>query len=134
MKNIETKNIALSYISKVHPHLYTRDGETFMKVIPLGNLALRIHFGKEPSIRIIQDVAEYGLISSAEKAYLSPYLKEQLFPGWGARYYAVKGGKKFVDLFDQIAGLVDLPAEKSDGNFLLRTKKEILQLLVEYVE
>lgn len=132
MKNLEIKNIALTYISKVHPHLYTRDGKTFMKVIPVGNLAIRLHFGKEPSVRIIQNLGKYALVSSADKAYLSPHLKEQLFPGWGERYHSVKGGKKFLNLFDQVADVIDLDAEQSEWSFLQHAEKEILRILTEY--
>lgn len=134
MKNIEIKNIALSYIHKVHPHLYTRDGETFMKVIPVANLALRIHFGKEPSVRIINNLESYGLVSSQEKTYLSPYLKEYFFPSWGERYYAVKGGKKFTEFFEEVRALIDLEVENFDRDFILRTEKAILKLLSEYFE
>ena len=116
------KNLAKDYLEKTSKHLFTKDGKTFMKVIPIetsaGMIAVKIQFGENPDFGAISinisPAYLYNVTSSAGKEYLSPHLKWSLFPQWGERSYSVKGGKKFQDLFDKVAGKIDINLDYSD--------------------
>lgn len=120
------KNLAKRYLAKASEHLFTRDGHTFMKVLPVHDCALQIEFGAKQSASILHDLERFEEESSAGKRYVSQRLKWYFFPVWKECYYAVKGGKRFRALYEKITTIMD--PDLNYGNYVVRKQ------LVEHIE
>lgn len=105
-----------------------------MKVLSVNNLAVQIEFGENKSATILHEVETYEEVSSAGKRYVSQRLKWWFFPVWKECYYAVKGGKRFQDLYETIAVIMDPELDYSEYTVRKSEAEKVKACIAAYFE